>query len=394
MKTNTSRGGLRAGLVLLVLTAVLCCTVISASAANGLEMSTAYPGMHVNAGDSLSFALDFDSTLTTGESVALSVASIPDGWSGKFLGSSNEIDQVYVRTGENTGSATFELEVPDDAAEGTYTISLQATSESGAADTLNLSLFVTEEETGASSFTAQYPEQEGSSSTSFSFSTTLVNNSLSEQTYSLTSNAPSGWSVTFQPSGASTQVASLTVEPQQSQTITVTVTPPATVEAGEYDISCSAISASDTLTTDLSVTINDSYSVDLSTASGLLSADAQVNKETALTLTLTNNSNVDLQNLNLTSSAPDGWTVTFSESTVELLEAGSTKEVTAYVTPSSEALSGDYVVTITAQNSEATDTAEFRISVQTSTVWGIVGVVLILAVVGCLVWMFRKYGRR
>ena len=117
MKTNTSRGGLRAGLVLLVLTAVLCCTVISASAANGLEMSTAYPGMHVNAGDSLSFALDFDSTLATGESVALSVASIPDGWSGKFLGSSNEIDQVYVRTGENTGSATFELEVPDDAAE-------------------------------------------------------------------------------------------------------------------------------------------------------------------------------------------------------------------------------------------------------------------------------------
>ena len=86
--------------------------------------------------------------------------------------------------------------------------------------------------------------------------------------------------------------------------------------------------------------------------------------------------------------------MTFSESTVDLLEAGAAKEITAYITADEDALSGDYVVSISAKNSETADTAEFRISVKTDTVWGIVGVVLILAVVGGLGWVFHKYGRR
>lgn len=150
----------------------------------------------------------------------------------------------------------------------------------------------------------------------------------------------------------------------------------------------------DTLSEELSVVITGSYSMVLSTPSGLLSADASAGGETPVTLTLTNTSNTDLQNINLSSSAPDGWNVTFSESTVDLLEAGAAKEITAYITADEDALSGDYVVSISAKNSETADTAEFRISVKTDTVWGIVGVVLILAVVGGLGWVFHKYGRR
>ena len=90
-----------------------------------------------------------------------------------------------------------------------------------------------------------------------------------------------------------------------------------------------------------------------------MSADASAGKDTDLTLTLTNNSNTDLQNINLTSSAPDGWNVEFSESTIDLLEAGATKEITATVNAGEDALSGDYVVSVSASNSETSDTAEF-----------------------------------
>lgn len=373
---------------------LLCALPLTASAAGGLEMSTSYPGITASAGDDLSFSMDFDNSLGSGQSVSLDVTSLPEGWDGVFTGNGGEISRVFVRDGENTGLATFELSIPDDAADGTYTVGLLATGEGGVTDTLTLELQLTSGETGTSSFEAQYPEQEGSASTSFSFDATLVNNSATEQTYTFSSNAPTGWTVTYQPSGETTQVASLAVPARGSQGVTVTVTPPATAEAGTYDISCSAVSANDTLSANLSVVITGSYDLSLSTPSGLLSADAQAGKDTDITLTLTNNGNTDLQNINLTSSTPDGWSVTFSESTVELLEAGATKEVTATVSAGEDALSGDYVVSITASNSETSDAAEFRISVETSTLWGIVGILLIVCVAGGLYWVFRKYGRR
>ena len=373
---------------------LLCALPLTASAAGGLEMSTSYPGITASAGDDLSFSMDFDNSLGSGQSVSLDVTSLPEGWDGVFTGNGGEISRVFVRDGENTGLATFELSIPDDAADGTYTVGLLATGEGGVTDTLTLELQLTSGETGTSSFEAQYLEQEGSASTSFSFDATLVNNSATEQTYTFSSNAPTGWTVTYQPSGETTQVASLAVPARGSQGVTVTVTPPATAEAGTYDISCSAVSANDTLSANLSVVITGSYDLSLSTPSGLLSADAQAGKDTDITLTLTNNGNTDLQNINLTSSTPDGWSVTFSESTVELLEAGATKEVTATVSAGKDALSGDYVVSITASNSETSDAAEFRISVETSTLWGIVGILLIVCVAGGLYWVFRKYGRR
>ena len=394
MIQSTSCKCLRRLLAAVVLTVMLGVLSVAAGAAEGLEMSTAYPGMTASAGDNLSFSLDFDSSLGSGQSVGLSVVSMPDGWKGYFTGNSSEISQVYVRSGANTGLATFELTIPDDAADGTYNVTLRATGESGVTDDLKLQLVLTTEEVGSSNFEAQYPEQEGSATTSFSFDATIVNNSASEQTYTFSTNAPSGWTVTYQPAGDTTQVASLTVGARSSQGVTINVTPPTGVTAGTYDIACSAVSANDTLSTDLSVVITGSYSLELSTPSGLLSADAKAGKDTTLTLTLTNNSNTDLQNINLTSSAPENWNVEFSESTIDLLEAGATKEITATVTASEDALSGDYVVSLTASNSEISDTADFRISVKTSTLWGVVGVVLIVVVVGGLVWVFRKYGRR
>lgn len=113
-----------------------------------------------------------------------------------------------------------------------------------------------------------------------------------------------------------------------------------------------------------------------------------------LTLTVTNNGNVDLQNINLTSSAPNNWTVEFSESLIDVLKAGATKELTAYVIPSEDAMSGDYALTISAKNSETSDAPEFRVTVKTSTIWGLVGVLLIAAAAVGLSFVFKKYGRR
>ena len=364
-----------------------------AFAAGGLEFYTDYPGISVKAGDSQTISMYVSNTSGSGLDADLSIVSIPDGWEGYFSGSGSQISRVHVENGAES-TVTFNLEIPEDAAEGDYTVQLQATSDTGLTDVTDLVLSIQEVQYGQGSFEAEYPEQEGASGTAFSFSTTLVNNSAADQSYSLAAQAPAGWQVSFQPSGESTQVASIEVAAASSEGLTVSVTPPENVEAGDYTIPISATSASDTLETELTVTITGTYALELSTPSGLLSFDAHANRESDVTLSITNNSNVDLQNITLTSSAPTDWTVTFDESSIEVLEAGATQEITAHVTPGDSAMTGDYVTTITASCSETSDTAEFRVSVKTDTIWGIVAIVIILALVAGVGAVFKKYGRR
>ena len=155
-----------------------------AFAAGGLEFYTDYPGISVKAGDSQTISMYVSNTSGSGLDADLSIVSIPDGWEGYFSGSGSQISRVHVENGAES-TVTFNLEIPEDAAEGDYTVQLQATSDTGLTDVTDLVLSIQEVQYGQGSFEAEYPEQEGASGTAFSFSTTLVNNSAADQSYSL-----------------------------------------------------------------------------------------------------------------------------------------------------------------------------------------------------------------
>ena len=365
-------------------------------AAGGLSLSTEYPGVTITPGETLNITLTLTNTSGSPVNADVAIASLPDGWEGYLQGGDYEVNEVHVGTASEGTQLTLHLTVPDALEEGTYTVQVDADVNEEIYDSLTLSFEINEVNAGAGSFTTEYPEQEGTAGTSFSFSTTLINNGLSTESYSLSSSAPSGWQVSFVPSDESTSVASIEVESSSSQGLTVEVVPPEGVEAGEYDISCSAVSASETLTTDLKVVITGTYGISLSTPDGRLSFDSQANKDTDVTLTVTNTGNEELQNVTLTSSLPSGWEVTYDveDGIIDSIAAGSSAQVVATVTPSSEAITGDYVATFTAETDEATSSAEFRVSVKTSTLWGFVAVLIILCVAAGLVYVFRKYGRR
>ena len=70
-------------------------------------------------------------------------------------------------------------------------------------------------------------------------------------------------------------------------------------------------------------------------------------------------------------------------------------EVNALVKPPENAIAGDYVVSINARPVDSkTETAQFRITVRTSTMWGVVGVALIAIAVGVVVLAVARFGRR
>ncbi|MCD7736207.1 MAG: NEW3 domain-containing protein [Lachnospiraceae bacterium] len=372
-------------------------TTTTVIAESGFEMTTSYPGMSATAGNTVSFDLDFVSSDGAGHDVTLTTESLPDGWEGYFKGDSTEISSVHItgNTENNSGLVSYNLTIPDDAEDGEYEVELLAVSDDGEEDTLTLTLNVSAEVRGESSLTSEYPEQQGATGTSFSFDATLVNNRGTAQTYSLAAETPSGWTVSFVPSDdTSMTIASIDVEEESSQGLTITVTPPETVEQGDYTIPITATSSNDSLSMELSITITGTYDISLSTSDGLLSFDAYENKASSVTLVVTNNGNVDLTNVELSSSAPTDWEVTFSESTIETLEAGSSVEVTAYVTPCTDSITGDYETDITVTADETTDTAAFRVSVKTSSTWGFAAIGIIVVLVIILALIFKKFGRR
>ncbi len=364
----------------------------------GFSMSTTYPGVTAKAGDTVTFNLDFASVSGAEYDLTLSVQNLPEGWSGYYSGSSNEISRIHIneKSAESDSTlAKYNLTIPEDVEEGTYVIDLTATpSDGGIAYLLSVEIEISETLNGEGSFTTEYPEQQGASGTAFSFDGTIINNRATAQSYALSAQAETGWQVSFTPSGESSQVASINVDPGSSQGLTISITPPETIKEGEYTIPCTAISADETLTMDLKVIITGSYEVVLSTPSGNLSVDAYANQEKKVTLTVTNTGNTDLENLNLSSSASTDWEVSFDESTIDLLEAGTSKEITATIKPSQDSITGDYVTQITVSNDIVSSSAQFRVSVKTRTSWGITAVAIIVLLVAGVCVVFRKYGRR
>ncbi len=387
-------------LVIAVFVLIFGNATLTAYAEGGLSLSTSYPGISVSAGDSLSISVDLKNATGADLDASVYVASVPEEFEAYLQGGSYQISAIHADSGE-TASFTLHVTVPYEISEGAYDIVVRA--EAGSAyDELTITLNAAEQHGGAGSFTSEYPSQEGSSSTSFSFSTTIINNGLTDRSYSLSSSAPSGWTVRFTPSSGSTQIAGIDVEAGSSEGLTVSVTPPGTVEAGEYTIYLSAVSADETLSTELTVNITGTYGIDIGTSSGLLSFDAEAGKQKDVTLAITNTGNVDLTDVTINSSLPSDWSVSYDlegddeaeANVISSIPAGSTVEVTAHVTPSSDSITGDYVATFTASNSETSDTAEFRVSIKTSTIWGVAAIAIIIAVCGCVAYIFRRYGRR
>src|SRR5699024_2743255 len=138
-----------------------------AFAAGSLELYTDYPGISVKAGDSQTISMNVSNSSGSSLDADLSILSMPEGWEGYFSGNGSQISRVHVENGAEA-PVTFNLEIPEDAAEGDYTVQLQAASDTGLTDVTDLVFSIQEVQYGQGSFEAEYPEQEGASGTAFS----------------------------------------------------------------------------------------------------------------------------------------------------------------------------------------------------------------------------------
>jgi len=175
----------------------------------------------------------------------------------------------------------------------------------------------------------------------------------------------------------------------------VTAKAPSGAAAGKYPITVTATSGSTKVVTNLEVDVTGSYSMTLATPNQVLSTHGSAGSEIDQQLTITNTGTAPLANVSITSTPPSGWTVTFSPAPpFSSIAPNQSQTVTAKIVPSSDAIAGDYSITFNASNDQANASQDLRVTVETSILFGLIGVAAIIAVLAVLWFVFQRYGRR
>ena len=387
------RRTLDAPLRTLVATMLAGATLLAAAGVAGaatLRLTTPYPAIVADPGGSARFPLSISASAAT--TVRLDVASLPPGWKTTFRGGGSIVSAVYV---EDSAAQSIDLEVkvPAEAKPDAYAIDVRATDDAGGVATLALEVKVPEASGGGVTLTAQYPTLKGPSAATYSFDLTLQNDTSQQGEFTLQAAGPAGWQVDARPS-SSTQAATAVVDAGQSTRIQVTAQPPADAVADTYQISVQAVGGPAVAGVDLQVEITGSYTLQVTTPDGRLNAQVTAGSASPLTLEVRNTGSAPVAGVALSATPPQGWKVEFDPALIPAVAAGDVTTVTASITPANDAIAGDYALTITATGDLASDSVEIRTAVQTSPIWGLVGLAAIGAVFVALFLVFRRYGRR
>jgi uncharacterized membrane protein len=372
---------------------ILAALAPAVSASNGLEVTTPFTAVSVAPGNKVSF--DLTITSTRDANVDLSLSGVPTGWTASIFGGGFVVDGVAV-TPDAPAKVRLDVTVPADAQASTATVRVLARG-GGAEDTLPIAVRVNAEAAGDLTLTTNTPELTGASDKSFKFDLQFKNDTAQDVTVSAAATGPDGWTVDATLTGA-TDAASTVVKAGSTQSISVSAKAPEGAAADTYPIKVTATAGDRSVEADLSIAVTGSYSMTLATAGGRpLSTSGSAGSPTTMSFEVKNTGTAPITQATLEGTPPNGWKVTVDPADgVATIAPDQTATINATITPSNDAVAGDYVVTFKTASTEDTTgaTAQIRFTVETSPIWLVVGVGLILLILAGLYYVFRTYGRR
>ena len=369
----------------------LASPVFAQEGISGLTLSTSYPSMVVGIGETVTLNMEVESAVA--QTVGLSVNGLPNGWTSEFRGGGRIIASIYT---ENGNSARVELRVttPATVRAGTYEFTVVAQGQNERTE-FPIEFNVKDKAPARLSFETDFPTIRGGSESAFNFSVNVKNEGDDDLSVSFTSDAPREFVVTFKSAGKDITNLPTDIKAGSSVKIDIAATPLTALAVGTYPFTLTAQSDTVTASTQLTAEVVGQPQLTLTTPDGRLSGKATINKQNQIKLVLRNTGNSPAAGVKLSVSAPSGWVVNLNPETVVEVPANQEVEVIADVKPADNAIAGDYVVTFRAQpNQSASKSVEFRITVQTSTLWGAVGIGLIAVAVAIVGMAVTRFGRR
>lgn len=359
----------------------------------GLFLLTDYPSQTVRAGEITTIRLKMQNSGLAPEPMALSLSGVPAGWKIDILGGGQAVASAM--PGQNESVALqLRVEVPKDAPPGSQQIVLSAKGNRLQSAELPLTLTVGTEAPAKLSLKSRLPSLRGTPRSSFEYTVTVGNDSGKDLTVALSAQGPANFQTTFTEGFGSNEISSIPVEAGQTKDIKVKVTPPRDVKAGDYPVLVKV--AAEGATADLRVTLQISGQgrLALSAKGDRLSGEAEIGKSSTYTLMLNNDGTAAVDEIEMSGTVPTGWKVEFNPKTVATLAPNEKKEVQVVVTPSDKAIAGDYVASFRAAARGESSAADFRITVTTSTLWGLAGLGIIAVALLVLLGAVARFGRR
>jgi len=358
--------------------------------APSLILFTRYPAQMAELGETVTMDLTLRAT---GQSqiVRLDVQEAPEGWTVSFRGGGDTIQAVYVEPGTDA-SASVRLEPPSNPSAGTFRFVILARGE-GLEAKLPIELTVKEKLPPKLTLETDLPTVMGTPNTTFRYNVTLKNEGDEDLTVNLQADAPKGFRVSFKLTG--NEVTSLPLKANRSERLSIEAEPFSDIPAGKYPFTILAQGSEAQATLALTAEVTGRPDLSVTAPDGRLSGQAYAGRETPLKIIVQNTGSAPARNVEMSASQPSGWSVEFEPREIAEIPAGQQIEVTTKIRPAEKAVAGDYMITIRARPKDSsTESAEFRITVLTSTLWGVIGVAVIAVAVLVVGLAVVRFGRR
>lgn len=256
----------------------------------------------------------------------------------------------------------------------------------------------------AIALTATYTKLEAIAGAGFEFEVGLeYTGGIEARTFDLVATGPPDWTVYVTPTyPVDKQILDIRLEPvlpyQAAPTtkVLIHVSPPYWLmpEPGDYPITLQATSGELTGTINLTAVVTASYIMSVAPAGDLYNTTATAGRDNYFSIEVINNGSAAIDDITFSSTKPSGWTIEFSPSKIDTVAALDSQTVEVNIKPPAKTIAGDYQITLQTKGKQASDDLEIRVSVETPTIWGWVGVGIIIVVIAGLVYIFMRFSRR
>jgi uncharacterized repeat protein (TIGR01451 family) len=363
------------------------------SGVKGLFLLTDYPSQTVRAGEVTTIRVTVNNAGLLPQPLALALNGVPAGWKADLLGGGQPVAAVMAGVNQDV-VVQLRVEVPKNAPPGSQTVVLTARSQMGQQASLPLTLTVGTETPARLSLKSRLPSLRGTPRSAFEYTLTVGNDSGKDLTVGLAAQGPANFQSSFTEGYGSNEISAIPIEAGQTKDIKLKVTPPRDVRAGDYPVLVKVAAEGATAEMRVIPQVSGQGRLALSTRDGRLSGEGEIGKTSTYTLVLANDGTAPVDEVELSGTVPANWKIEFNPKSIASIAPGDKKEVQVLVTPADKAIAGDYMASFRAAARGEQASADFRITVTTSTLWGIVGIGIIAVALLVLLGAVARFGRR
>jgi uncharacterized membrane protein len=358
----------------------------------GLYMMTDYPAVTIRPGTTSNISLRLQNYGLDPQRYKLSIEGVPSGWTATLLGGGQPV-AAAMPAPDSSVSLQLRLDVPANSSLAQQTLTVKAEGE-GSAATLPIAVALAKELPAKLTVSSKLPELRGSPKSNFEYTLTIKNDSGRNLVASFAAAAPTNFETSFTEAYGTQELSSIPIDAGQSKDIKLKVRPPSAVDAGHFPVKVTVNAEDTSAQTEVALDIAGQPQLQLSGRDGLLSARAVAAEQSTIPIVVTNSGTAPAENIALAATAPSGWKVTFQPATIDRLVPGKDAEVQALVTPSDKSLAGDYQMSVRATSRGENASSQFRVTVNTSTVWGMAGAGVIGVALLLMLGAVARFGRR